>query len=393
MQIGSFSLIKGLNTSLILKIIRSRKSISRADIAKLTGLTPATVTNITSELIRHKLVLETKLGVSNGGRKPVLLEFNSSEYNIIGVTISKHKITLSLTDLDANLIKQKKERISGNITPENAIDIIIKGISDFLKISVKRVLGIGIAMEGLIDEQNGICVLSSNFKWENVDFTKDIYDRFGIPVFVNNDVKALTLGEKLFGSAKNSVNYVHIYTGYGIGATLVNDGHIYRGASNYALEIGHATLDVNGPLCTCGNRGCFQAIASGSALINKIISKGYDSKYFSHSDITIDAIIEKVKEENQEILKLVEEIAHYIGVGIANIINIFNPPLIIVNGFICRLDERILNIILDTIKKNSLKSMLNDANVIFSQFANDEAYKGATSLILSELTEKPEIFF
>ena len=270
MKIGSFSLIKELNTSLILKTIREHKSISRADIAKITGLTPATVTNITSELINYKIIIETKLGKSNGGRKPVLLEFNYSEYNIIGVVISRHKITVSLTDLEANLISEKTSKITDDITPEHAIQIIIDLIKNIIRESDKRALGIGISMEGLIDDENGICVLSSNFGWENINIKEKIEKEFVLPVFVNNDVKALTLGEKFYGSAKNSSDFLLLYTGYGIGASFVSGGHIYRGASNYASEIGHTTLDINGPVCSCGNKGCFQALASGSALIKEI---------------------------------------------------------------------------------------------------------------------------
>lgn len=393
MQIGSFSLIKELNTSLILRTIRDKKNISRADIAKLTGLTPATVTNITAELLNHKIILETKLGKSNGGRKPVLLEFNSSEYNVIGVVIAKHKITVSLTDLECELISQKSRKISSDITPENAIDIIITSIADILKCASKTVLGIGISMEGLIDEKNGVCVMCSNFGWENIDVKSKIVKRFSLPVFVNNDVKALALGEKFFGSAKNCSDFVLLYTGYGIGASLVNNGHIYRGASNYALEIGHSTLDINGPLCSCGNKGCFQAMASGSALINAVIEKGYDKKYFNDEQITTDRIIEKVKEGNKDLEELVKKIAHYIGIGLANIVNIFNPPLIIVNGFICKTDENITNEILSQVRKNSLKNMINDVSIIFSKLENNEAYKGAIALFVSEFIENPEMFF
>jgi len=393
MQIGSFSLIKELNTFLILKTIRDRKNISRADIAKLTGLTPATVTNITSDLLNHKIISETKLGESNGGRKPVLLEFNSSQYNVIGVVIAKHKITVSLTDLDSNLISQKSKKISSDITPENAIDIIITNIDGILKSANKSVLGIGISMEGFVDEKNGICVLCSNFGWENIDIKSKIVKRFSLPVFVNNDVKALTLGEKFFGFAKNSSDFVHLYIGYGIGASLVSNGHIYRGASNYAMEIGHSTLDINGPLCSCGNRGCFEALASGSALIKEVIEKGYDKKYFAGEQITTDRIIEKIKEGNKDLEELVKKLAYYIGIGLANIINIFNPPLIIVNGFICKTDESMINQILSQVRKNSLKNMINDVNITFSKLESDESYKGAIALFFSEFIENPEMFF
>lgn len=392
MQIGSFSLIKELNTSLILNTIRSRKNISRADIAKITGLTAATVTNITAQLIGYNLIKETKFGKSNGGRKPILLEFNHSFYNAVGVVISKHEITVSITDLNSGLIERQRIKISSDITPEEAIDIIIKNAGSIIKKSKNPVLGIGVSMEGLINEENGICVLSFNFGWENIHIRDMIYQKLRLPVYVNNDVKALAMGEKLFGSARNSNDFILLYTGYGIGATLVTNGRIYRGASNYASEIGHTTLDINGPYCSCGNKGCFQALASGESLLKQIKIKGY-KKYFDSEHITVDDIIAKADEGIGELRELIEEQAFYIGVGLANIINIFNPSLIIVSGFISRTDEKTKDIILSEIQKRSLKSMQSNVNVVFSKLGVDEKYKGAIGLLISELFDNPENFF
>ena len=191
MKIGSFSLIKELNTSIILNTIKEKGSISRAEIAKLTGLTAATVTNITSQLLKYNLVIETRYGASSGGRKPILLEFNYSYYNVIGVVISKQEITTSLTDLNSNLIKDIKVNLKDNVEKKDVINIVIKNTKELINFSEKKVLGLGVSVEGLIDEKNGVVVMSSSLGWKNFNIKNELNKELHIPIFINNDVKAL----------------------------------------------------------------------------------------------------------------------------------------------------------------------------------------------------------
>lgn len=393
MQIGSFSLIKELNTSIILKTIRNNNSISRADISKLTGLTPATVTNITSELLSYKLISETKLGKSNGGRKPVLLSFCYNEYNTIGVVIAKHRIIATLTDLNANIIKQQLINIDSDISPNTAMNHIITSIKNLTSNNKKKLLGIGVSIEGLVDEKKGICVFSNNFGWENVEIKKILSETFSIPVYVDNDVKALALGENFFGSAKTINDFILLYVGYGIGLCIVNNGQIYRGSSNYASEFGHTIIDANGPQCSCGNKGCFQALASGGALIKKAKSLNYDTKYFNGDDMTVDKIIEYANNGNDKLYELINEQSKYISIGLANIINIFNPSLIIINGDICKINDSIKESIIENSGKMCLKNTKDDAVITFSKLSLKEAYKGAVALLVANIFENPESFF
>lgn len=391
MKIGSFSLIKELNTSIILNTIKEKGSISRAEIAKLTGLTAATVTNITSQLLKYNLVIETRYGASSGGRKPILLEFNYSYYNVIGVVISKQEITTSLTDLNSNLIKDIKVNLKDNVEKKDVINIVIKNTKELINFSEKKVLGLGVSVEGLIDEKNGVVVMSSSLGWKNFNIKNELNKELNIPIFINNDVKALAKGEEMFGKGRESSNFILLYTGFGIGASLVHDGVIYRGISNYACELGHITIDINGPLCSCGNHGCFQALASGEALIKEIKSSNLKSLF--DDEITVNDIIKKIYENNHDILKLIEKQAGYIGIGIANIINIFNPSEIIINGYISCGPKYIKDIIINEVNNRSLLSMRESVNVLFSDLATKSQYKGAVGLFISELFANPEFFF
>ena len=188
----------------------------------------------------------------------------------------------------------------------------------------------------------------------------------------------------MFGEGKENNNFVLLYTGYGIGASLVNNGELYKGASNYSCEIGHITIDINGPKCSCGNNGCFQALASGEALIKELSNC---------DDFSVSMVVSKIKENNKELLSLLEKQGRYIGTGIANIINIFNPSKIIVSGYISSSPEYIKEIILKETNKRSLPDMRKDTKIIFSNMGTEKKHMGAIGLFISELFDNPEIFF
>ncbi len=195
MKIGSLSLIKELNISVILNTIKNNENISRAEIANLTGLTPATITNLTAKLLDKKLIKETSLGESSGGRKPVMLEINYGEYNTVCVSIGNNYITASLFNLAGNLLNSIRVRPEKK-NSECVLSEICKTLKKLISASPKRVLGIGVSCEGMIDVENGICVFSSNLGWENVPIKEKIYSELNIPVLVDNDVRIIALGEK-----------------------------------------------------------------------------------------------------------------------------------------------------------------------------------------------------
>ncbi len=384
MKIGSFSLIKEINTSVILNTIRTHKAISRAQIAALTGLTPATVTNLTSKLLDCKLISETELGLSSGGRKPVMLEINSSEYDVCCISIGRHKTTVSLYDLAGNLINSYNTDING-MSGENALVFLSSKINELKSLSQKRILGVGISCEGLVDPEKGICVFSANLSWENVAIKEIVESETGLPAFTDNDVKLMALAEKWFGRAKECNDFVVLYTGYGIGISVMNNGEIYRGTNNYAGEFGHTLVGRDGPVCSCGKRGCLQAYASGSALLRDLRTEYKEEP--SIAQIISDSF------NNKKINDSLRTQAYYIGIGAANAINIFNPSELILNGYVLSFDDEMKRIIEDTINSHILKSMLPNLKVVYSTLGADAVNKGAAALTISNLYNTPSKFF
>ena len=247
---GKSSVIKGINTKNILEIIRKKGPISRIEIAELTGLTPATITNITSELIDKNLIIEAESGDSSGGRKPIMLRIRCDYYRVIGVYLGSRKMRIITSDLMANIkykkeIKYEKEKIS----PEYIEALLEEELTPLIKkysAKKKKVVGIGIGIHGLVDSNRGISLLAPNLGWKNVDIAGRMREKYNIPVFVDNNTRTMAMGEKWFGSGKNISSFFCLNIEYGVGGSLFIEDKLVAGSNFGAGEIGHTTIDVNG---------------------------------------------------------------------------------------------------------------------------------------------------
>ena len=387
-----------MNTSLILNTIRERGPISRAEIAKLTKLTPATVTNITSELIKYRLILEAERGVSSGGRKPVMLRINANGYHVIGIYIGSKGVEIIASNLNANMLYVKNIPITDTIDSYKLLEEIKVAVRSWIqKNKKKKVLGIGIGVHGLVKSREGISIYAPNLGWENVPIKQELEKALNLPVFVDNDVRTMTLGENWFGVARNVSNFIFIYVGYGIGGSIVINNQLYRGITEGAGEIGHTTVEKDGPLCSCGNTGCLQALASEYAMVvraKELLAEGGKSimREWVEGDlchISSEIIIRAAKQEDELALSIIREKAHYLGIGIANLINTINPAMVIINGEIVKLKEAVMYCIRTEVSKRSMKYLQNATNITFSSLQRKAVLKGSVALVLSETFNNP----
>jgi len=401
---SKFSSIKKINTKNILNIIRKKGPISRSEIAELSDLTPATISNITSELIDKKLIVEAECGDSSGGRKPIMLRIRTDYYRVIGIYIGSMKIKIIAADLMANT-KYKKEvdYDSDDVTLEKIHEILDAEICEIIKkyqVKGKKVVGIGIGIHGLVDPIRGISIFAPNLHWKNVNIREDFEKKFGIPVFVDNNTRTMGLGESWFGTGKNVSSFFCLNVEYGVGGSLFIDDKVFSGASFGAGEIGHTTVDINGELCSCGNRGCLETVASVKALV-KFAYDGYtehkDSKIFdgkkiaSPKDIAPQDIFDAIKMGDSFAISLIQRIGENLGIGIANIINIFNPELVIINGGIISTGEFLLEPIVETVRKKGFASSVNSTEIVLSKLGNVAYLKGAVVLATQHIFENPEL--
>lgn len=396
MHVGSFQAMKQLNKSTILHLIRTEGLVSRADIAKKTSLTPATVTNLVAECMEADLVIESAFGESSGGRKPILLKINSDAFYGIGVYASAKKIKVLLADLSGQILQTQSYLVPESPTEQIYLEAVAEAIDAMYQVarsSVHSLLGIGIGMHGVVDTKRGISIFAPHIHMRNLPIRDFMEKRFGVPVEVDNDVRALALAESWFGQGQGVQNFVCIHAGSGVGAGLIVDGQLYSGTSFAAGEIGHTTLEPEGPLCSCGNSGCLEALASGEALARRAheaLAAGVPSllqqKLTEESyKITGASLYEAAIDGDLLSIQLLNEAGKYLGIGVANLINLLNPSSIILTGGVVRAGKFVLEPLFEAVKKRALHAAAKEVTIVSSELGDYGSALGAFTLMLKKM--------
>ncbi|WP_378955935.1 ROK family protein [Pelosinus sp. sgz500959] len=386
----TFKIAGGVNESLIVNMIRRRGPISRVDIAKLTGLTAPTVTNISGKLIEYGLIQEYMVGEYSGGRRPVLLKANSEKTNMIIIDIRSKEMVGYLINGGLEIKEETCHDIQ-NLKPEKILSLLEDTIAECHSLEDGQLaLAIGIIVRGPVMSQEGLSLFSPSTGWHNVPLKYIVEKRFQLPVFVENDMRAMALGAYHYGPYRDIKNAVFLGVGGGIGSGIIFNGELYRGFGDSAGEIGHTVVDVDGPLCSCGNHGCLEAMASELALVNKVvqsISKGEKSLVSEMVKGDITAIRPKhiyaAAEEGDELaISMFQHVAQYIGMGVANIINIFNPQLVLVGGGIVKGRKFMEDTMMQVIKERALASCYSSTRIEFSSEGRKDALKGIVDVVM-----------
>ena len=378
-------LMRGINRSVILNLIKVNGPISRADIANQTGLSPATVTSITGILIKEDLVFEKDTGDSKGGRPPILLALNPRGGFVIGIKLMEENAVAALTDLNATILEKTTFQMDSrdlNVVIEKLV-LMINNLITQSKIPKKRLLGVGIGLAGVVDSENGILRKSPYFGWKNVPLRNLLGKNLKVPIYLDNDVNTLTLGEKWLDNGVQEQDFIVITIGRGIGMGIVLNGQIFRGTGGGAGEFGHSVVDPNGPLCDCGKRGCLESFLGDRALLKS-------AKEEISSDIqTMDDLMEAVKQGNPQGLRLLSKSGNLLGQQIANLINILNPKLIILSGEGVNRGEAFFKGMHESLREHAVPELLEDAEIRISTWGDDVWARGAASLVIHEFYKSP----
>jgi N-acetylglucosamine repressor len=392
---GSFQLMKKINKTLILDIIRQHGPISRAEIAKVTKLTPPTVTNLVRNLLETGIIVEGDRISSTGGRKAINLQIDPKAYYTIGVDVGVSKIVAIVTDLEAN-IEAKVVTALKNLEDESIIDIIISTIAAVIEesgIEIDRFIGIGTGMHGLVNSKTGTAEFAPNFGLRNVPVQKIIEDKFKIPTYLDNDVRAMALGESWFGLGKDVENFIFINVGMGIGAGIVLNNEVYHGVSESAGEIGHTTVLEDGPRCNCGNYGCLEVMAAGPGIVARSIKEIKRGTFTSLSDrvgdnlsdISSKMIYEEAIKGDDLSIHLIKETGKFIGIGIANMINIFNPEKVIIGGGVSEAGEMLVEPLVQTVMIRAMEIPAGVVKILPTALGENAGAIGAATLVLRRM--------
>lgn len=384
MQRGTFQLMKSVNKSIILNKIRTSEPISRAQIAKDTKLTPPTVSSIVKELIEQELVRESDLGESKGGRKPTMLHINNNAFYVVGVDAGPETVECILADLSGKIVERVSSKLNIPITNDQFISILKENIHKILQTSKPyhdKILGIGVAMHGVVDIETGTSLVAPNLDLRNIPIKQKLEEEFNLVVNVENDARAMALGESWFGGHGDADSMVAVNIGRGVGSGVVINGKLYHGAQDIAGEIGHMTIDINGEICECGSRGCLQTFASGVAIAERTRKKLEEKS----ETITGEEVYKLAESGNTAYIEILEETGMIIGIGLTNLIHLINPRKIVLGGGVMKSKKFILPKIKQTIEQRVLSPAAKETEVTVTKLGEDATLLGAVSLLLVEL--------
>jgi N-acetylglucosamine repressor len=392
---ASRQLGKRINRQLVLNLIKAGPT-SRAEIAAETGLSPATVSNLTVELIDEGLVRETGVVETSRGRPPVLLRLNSSARFVVGVKVMPTELVAVVTDLDANVVAMRTH--TGGVlggTPEVLIDSLARVVDDTVaEADVRRadLLGVGIGLAGIIDSGAGVCRYSPYFGWRDVDLVTPLRERIGLDVQLANDVDSLTIAEQWFGHGRGFSDVIVVTVGRGIGAGFVLNGRFYGGRTGGVGELAHVPVSPGGPQCGCGNRGCLETLASDVALVEAAqaaISSGRSTTLAGAADLTLGAIVAAADTGDEVARELLADSGRWLGTGVATLLNLLNPQRIIVAGEGVEAGEWRLEPMRRAIEERRFDAIGAETEIIVESAGDATWARGAACVVLGEFFKSP----
>ncbi len=400
-QAIDFSLMREMNRSLILSVIRQEKSVSRAAIARRTNLSRSTVSHIIADLLEDGLVSEVGQGQSSGGRRPILLSFNDKAGFVVGVDLGATHILILITDLSGEIVASDEIVFSVSAGPEAGLQKIVQSVRHCLAqadLEMEKVLGVGIGVPGPLEYAQGRVVAPPIMPgWHGVALRDRLEQDFGIPVYVDNDANLGALGEHWRGVGNGYSNLAYIKVGTGIGCGLLLGGSLYRGEIGSAGEIGHVTIDENGPPCKCGSYGCLESMAGGPAIALRAQQSIRAGQATSLSSIQpLEALTARdvalaARAGDTLARQLFAEAGRHIGVALASLANLLNPGLIIVGGGVAQAGDLLLDPIRETVKLRALPSVAQSTQIVQSALGRDATALGAVRLALQEVFRSPAL--
>lgn len=349
-------------------------------------------------MVEKGYLVEIGEGVSQGGRKPGLLKINNQLGYIVGIDIGATSLELALADVTGLIVQRRSEPTDVHLRPESVLgrcrDLIVE-MANAQGIALDQILGIGVGVPGPVDFARGVLVAPPLMPgWENFlirDFFKGVFS--SAFVVVDNDVNIMALGEQRAGGAIGVDHFIFIKIGTGIGAGIISNGRIHRGADGCAGDIGHICVDKKGPLCSCGNIGCLEAMAAGPAIVSKAMDAARNGTSSSLSrmreangeTLRAEDVNAACREGDQAALDIIRASGQMVGEVLASLVNFFNPSHIFIGGGIANFGNHLLVAIRRAVLQRSLPLATTHLSISFSRMGSDAGVTGAITLAMDYL--------
>lgn len=380
-QAARLNTIRDINRQIVLNYVRDREPISRAEISRETALQRSTISTIVDALKGEGLIEEIGEGESTGGRRPTMLRLRMAGPIAIGVAIRPTRTVVATSNLAGRVIEQ--EQFPSDPDPEQALRQIISSVRHFSERNKASIEAVGVTIPGLVDPATGRAIYVPHFKWRDLPIEQTIAVATGLPVTIDNDANSVALAELWFGRPEvtDARDFILILVGAGVGTGIIIDGQVYRGESGAAGEFGHMIVGAEAPVaCSCGNYDCWEAFSSERAALaryRKLCGEGTQPETLDFS-LLVDRALNGEAEARTALVKT----AHYLGIGISNLVVGFSPEVVVVGGEISRAWSLIEGALTETIDR-SVRRGLPTARIVPSTLGSNPSLMGALSLVLA----------
>ncbi|SHH87705.1 ROK family protein [Clostridium grantii] len=309
---------------------------------------------------------------------------------VVGIDLGGTKISGAFTDLEGNVLYKHTIPTNAFEGEKAVLDRIITVIKEVIKESghsIEDVKAIGVGSPGPLDPKKGEILQTPNLPFENFQLIKPIQEKFDIPTFLDNDANVATIGEHLFGAGIGTKNMIFVTVSTGVGAGAIINGKIFRGNTFNALEVGHASVDKDGPMCKCGNRGCVEVYSSGTAIgriANEAILEGKETSLTKYKTVTAKEVFIEAKSGDNVANEVLDFSLNYLGICISNLIVTFDPEMIVIGGGVSMAGEIVFNKINEVVKERCFKEMAAGCRIVPAGLGTDAGMIGAAALAITE---------
>jgi predicted NBD/HSP70 family sugar kinase len=381
---GSLASLRRLNRRRVINALRQDGRISRAEIARRTGLSRSTVSSLVAELQSDGLVMEREEpGAAHGeqgGRPPILLSFDASAGAAVGIDFGHSHVRVAVADLSSTILAERAEPLDTDHAAHEGLDVAIELIDEALAeagVERSRVIGAGLGLPGPIDQADGVIGSSAILPgWVGVAAAEEMRRRLDVPVVVDNDANLGALAELTHGAGRGATDLVYLKVSSGIGAGLILGGRLYRGWGGMAGELGHVLVDPEGAVCRCGNRGCLETAASTGALLEMLRR--------SHGELTVAGMLALARDGDLGCRRVIADAGRVVGSAAAFMFNVLNPQRLVVGGDLAAAGDLLLDGVRSSVRLAALPAAADAARVVAGVLGERAQVLGALALAVGE---------
>ena len=374
--------LRDLNRDRVVETLRAHGVLSRAEIARRTGLSRSTVSNIVADLQAAGLVVDydgaARPAGPQGGRPPALITLARSAGAALGIDFGKRHLSVAVSDLSHALLAESTREMPEGYDAESGMSVaseLVDRVLDSADVERDAVLGVGMGLPAPIHDPTGTVGSSSILPgWAGIQAEEEMAARLSFPVHVENDANLGALAELTWGAGRGRSCLAYLKLATGVGAGLVINGRLFAGAGGTAGEIGHVTLEENGDICRCGNRGCLETLAGAPAIVG-LLSR-------SHGELEIERVIELAEEGDAGCRRALADAGRHIGVAVATLCNLVNPELIVVGGSVGRAGDLLLEPLRESVRLRAIQSAADDVEIVPGELGERAELLGAIAVVL-----------